>query len=40
MVGRSLTPKAIVKDIIINSAAGPELSLLLNFRKRLKYVKA
>lgn len=41
-VGRSITPKAVVVDtvteVICKAVIGPELTLLNNFRKRLRYV--
>lgn len=41
-VGRSITPKAVVKDIVLSSVTkavvGPELNLLIHIRKRLRYV--
>lgn len=41
-VGRSFTPKAIMTDsvveIITKAVVGPELSMLINFRKRFRHV--
>lgn len=44
VVGKSLTPKAVVSDIVLTTitkaVVGPELNLLIHFRKRLRYVKS
>lgn len=44
VVGKTLTPKAVVSDIVVTAitkaVVGPELSLLIHIRKRLRYVKS
>lgn len=41
-IDRSFTPKAIMTDsvveIITKAVVGPELSMLINFRKRFRHV--
>ena len=43
VVGKSITPKAVVEDVVVSTvikaAVGPELEFLTSLRQRLNYAK-